>query len=149
MFTRMNFLLGLGLLLLILFYFGFRYLVIAPVAAFAPNWAMVVAGAAVLASVGFTVQILAQLMGTLAGAASYPQRPNAAAIASQAAIVCGHGALAYGASAWLREGIPLTPGGLLLVGGLYLAGVGLGLVEWRMRGAPRGIGRPRPPSHPQ
>lgn len=137
MFTRINFLLGLGLTLLLLFYFGFRYLVVAPVTLLAPQWATPVAGAAVLAGLGFTVQILAQLMGTLSGAGSYPHGPNAAAMASQAAIVCGHGALVAGASAWLRHGVPPGTWGLLSIAVLYATGVAIGIVEWRRR--------PRPP----
>jgi hypothetical protein len=138
MFTRINFLLGLGLTLLLLFYFGFRYLVVAPVAWIAPQWATPVAGIAVLAGLGFTVQILAQLIGTLSGAGSYPQGPNAVALASQAAIVCGHGAVVAGASAWLRHGVPPGAWGLASIAVLYATGVAIGIVEWKYR--------PRPPS---
>lgn len=135
MFTRINFLLGFGLMILIGFYFGFRYLVIAPVAAVAPDWVTIVAGAAVLASLGFTVQILAQVMSGMAGIATYPQGPGGAAIASQAAFVCGHGALAYGLATWLGNGPPLTGAGVALVWALYLAGVATSMLEWRRRRA--------------
>jgi len=131
--TRVNFLLGFGLMVMIGFYFGFRYLVVAPVSAIAPGWATYVAGAAVLAALGFTVQILANVMSSLAGIATYPQGPNATAIASQAAFFCGHGALGYGLAAWLRDGPPLTVWGLALVGALYAAGVGIGFLDWRRR----------------
>ena len=131
MFTRLNFLLGFGLMVLIAFYFGVRYLVIAPVSAVAPGWTTIAAGVAVLASLGLTVNLLAQVIGKLGGVATYPQGPNAPAVASQAALICGHGALAYGVAAGLGEGPPLTATGLALVGALYLAGVAIALLDWR------------------
>lgn len=135
MLTRLNFLLGFGLMVLIAFYFGFRYLVVAPVSALAPGWTGIVGGAAVLASLGLTVQILTQAMSHFSGIATYPQGPGGLAIASQAALVCGHGALFYGLAAWLGEGPPLSVAGVGLVGALYLAGVALGIAEWRQEKA--------------
>lgn len=135
MLIRINFLLGFGFLVMLLFYFGFTYLVIAPVAAFAPGWAGIVAGAAVLISVGLTVQILSMAMSGMAGIATYPAGPNAMAIASQAAIVGGHGALGFAATGWFGGGSPPTDAGLLLIAALYGAGVAIGVREWRQRTA--------------
>ena len=131
MFTRINFLLGFGLLVMILFYFAFSYLVILPLSVIAPGWARIAAGGAVLVSVGLTVQILSIAMSKLAGVATYPQGPNALAIASQGAIVCGHGALGYAMASWM-DGGPL-PGdiALALIGALYAAGVAIGIRDGR------------------
>ncbi len=138
MLIRINFLLGFGFLVMLLFYFGFTYLVIAPVAAFAPGWAGIVAGAAVLISVGLTVQILSMAMSGMAGVATYPDGPNAMAIASHAAIVCGHGALGFAASNWFGGGPPPADLGLLLIVALYASGVTMAVVEWRQRRAVAG-----------
>lgn len=133
MLTRLNFLFGFGLLVLLLFYFVFGFLVIPPLASVARDWAGPVAGAAVLISVGLTVQILAMAMSGLAGVATYERGPDALAIASQAALVCGHGALAYGAASWLGGGPPPAASGLALIAVLYAAGVAIGILEWRRR----------------
>ena len=138
MFTRINFLLGFGLLVMILFYFAFSYLVILPLSVIAPDWAGIVAGAAVLASVGLTVQILSIAMSKLAGVATYRQGPNALAITSQAAMVSGHAALGYAMASWLG-GRPLPNDfALVLIGALYAAGVAVGIMDWRQHatGAP-------------
>jgi hypothetical protein len=135
MLTRINFLLGFGLLVMILFYFAFTYLVILPLSAFAPDWAGIAGGAAVLISVGLTVQFLSMAMGGMAGVATYPKGPNAMAITSQAAIVCGHGALGYAAAAWFAGAPPPNVLGIALIGALYAAGVGIGTAEWRQRTA--------------
>lgn len=135
MLTRINYLLGFGLLVVLLFYFGVSYLVIAPLTAIAPGWVKPVAGAAVLIASGLTVQILSMAMGSMAGVATYPKGPNAMAIASQAATVCGHGALGYAAATWAGGGPPPSDPGLALVGALYAAGVAVGILEWRKRAA--------------
>lgn len=133
MFTRVNFLLGTGLLILLLFYFVFRFAVLLPLGAIAPGWVTPVAGAAVLLSVGLTVQFLSKFMGNMAGVASYERGPDALGIASQAALVCGHGALAYAAAVWFGEGQLPATSGLLLITALYAAGVAIGILEWRQR----------------
>lgn len=135
MFTRVNFLLGFGFLVMLGFYFVFSYVLILPLAAFAQGWVKPVAGVAVLASVGFTVQILSIAMSKLAGVASYKQGPDALAIASQAALVCGHGAMGYATAVWFGGGSPPALSGLALIAALYATGVGLGVVEWRQRRA--------------
>lgn len=135
MLTRVNYLLGFGLLVALLFYFGFRYLAIAPLSAFAPDWVKPVAGAAVLISAGLTVQILSMAMSSMAGVATYAKGPSALAIACQAAIVCGHGALGYALASWLGGGVPPQDSGLALIGALYASGVGAGIIEWRQRAA--------------
>jgi hypothetical protein len=60
--ARINFLLGLGLLILIAFYYAGVYLLIPPVSAIAPGWVKPVAGIALLAAVGITVQLLSMAM---------------------------------------------------------------------------------------
>jgi hypothetical protein len=133
MLTRVNFLLGFGLLVVILFYIAFSHLAIAPLSALAPGWVKPIAGAAVLITAGLTVQILSMAMSGMAGVATYPKGPNAMAIASQAATVCGHGALGYAAAAWLGGGPPPSESGLALIGSLYAAGVAIAILEWRQR----------------
>ena len=133
MLIRINFLLGFGFLVMLLFYFGFTYLIIKPVSAFAPDWAGIAAGAAILLSVGLTVQILSMAMSGLAGIATHPHGPDAMAIASQAAIVGGHGALGFAASTWFAGGVPPTDASLLLICALYAAGVAIAVIAWRQR----------------
>ena len=135
MFTRINFLLGFGLLVILLFYFAFSYLVILPLSAIVPEWTGLAAGAAVLASVGLTVQILSVAMSKLAGVATYRQGPNALAITSQAAIVCGHGALGYAMASWLGGGSLPNDIGLAMTGVLYAIGVAIGIRVWRQQAA--------------
>lgn len=135
MLTRINYLLGFGLLVVLLFYFGVTYLVIVPMSAIAPGWVKPVAGAAVLIAAGLTVQILSIVMSSMAGVATYPRGPNAMAIASHAAIVCGHGALGYAAATWAGGGPAPSESGLAFIGALYAAGVAIGFLEWRQRTA--------------
>ena len=71
MFARINFLLGLGLLIQITFYFAGVYLLILPLSAVAPDWVKPAAGIAILAAVGVTVQLLSMAMSNLRGIALY------------------------------------------------------------------------------
>jgi hypothetical protein len=145
MLTRLNFLLGAGLLVLLAFYFAFSYVVLGPLSSVAPGWVRPVAGAAVLISVGLTVQILSMVMNGLAGVASYERGPGPLALASQAALACGHGALGFAAAGWLKQGVPPADAGLLLVALLYAVGVALGVLEWRRRDRPAPAGEQAPP----
>src|SRR5262245_12119938 len=127
MFTRVNYLLGFGLLVLLLFYFAFAYLVLPALGAVSQSWVGPVAGVAVLLSVGLTVQILSMVMSGFAGVGSYERGPDALAVASQAAMVCGHGALAYAAAVWFGGGPPPAASGLGLIAALYAAGAITGI----------------------
>lgn len=133
MLTRINYLLGFGLLVALLFYFGVSYLVIVPVSEIAPGWVRPIAGAAVLIASGLTVQILSMVMSSMAGVATYPQGPSAMAMAGHAAIVCGHGALGYALATWAGGGPAPSDPGLALTGALYAGGVAIGFLEWRQR----------------
>ena len=53
MFSRINFLLGVGLLTAIGFYFAGNYLIVWPLSHIAPNWVKPIAGVAVLADIHF------------------------------------------------------------------------------------------------
>lgn len=135
MLSRINFMLGLGLLILIAFYFAGTYLVIRPLAGVAPAWVDPVAGAILLAACALTVQLLSMTMSNLRGIALYEnsERPGVLAFASQAAIVFGHIALIY-AAIGLRDGErPLGELQLLIVAALYLAGAAIAVYEWRQR----------------
>jgi hypothetical protein len=138
-FARINFLLGLGLLILTTFYFVGVYVVIAPLSAFAPQWVKPVAGVAILAAVGITVQLLSMVMSDLRGIGLYNQgeRPGVSAYLSQAILIVGHGALLYWARGLLSEGTPIAESHLLVVALVYLTGATLGLLDWRRRKAAR------------
>ncbi|HEX7955261.1 MAG TPA: hypothetical protein VF523_19540 [Burkholderiales bacterium] len=140
MFARINFLLGLGLLIQITFYFAGAYLVVRPLSAFAPGWVTPAAGLAVLAAVGVTVQLLSMAMSELRGVALYGKGERAGALVylSQAAMLLGHAGAIYFGSDLLLRGEPVTEPQLLLVGGIYLAGSALGIYEWRLRKLARG-----------
>ena len=71
LFARINFLLGLGLLIQITFYFAGVYLLISPLSALAPDWVKPAAGIAILAAAGVTVQLLSMAMSNLHGIALY------------------------------------------------------------------------------
>ena len=135
MFPRINFLLGLGLLLLITFYFAGLYLIILPLSLVAPDWVKPVAGVLVLAAVGITVQLLSMAMGDLRGIGLYRagERPGFLNYASQTFMLLGHLGSIYFASGLLREGKPIATLAVLLVGGLYLAGVALAIAERQAR----------------
>ncbi len=137
MFTRINFLLGFGLLIAIGFYFVDSYLVVLPLSSIAPNWVKPIAGLAVLVSLALTVQILSMAMSGMMGVASYTDTdgPGALALTSQAAIVCGHAGLGYVAVAFFSRERPVTELQLLVVAALYVAGIAIAIQEWRQRNA--------------
>ena len=135
MFARINFLLSLGLLILMAFYFAGVYLLILPMSAAAPGWVKPASGVAILAAAGLTVQLLSMAMGNLRGIALYAkgERPGGFAFISQAVMIAGHIGAIYSASGLLRDGQPISDMRLLIIAALYLAGVALGIYEWRQR----------------
>ncbi|MGH8760444.1 MAG: hypothetical protein ACREVZ_07920 [Burkholderiales bacterium] len=137
MFTRINFLLGFGVLVAIGFYFVGNYLVVLPLSSIAPNWVKPIAGLAVLVSLALTVQILSMAVSSMTGVASYTDTdgPGALALTSQAAIVCGHAGLGYIAVAYFAGEKRVTELQLLVVAALYVAGIAIAIQEWRQRNA--------------
>ena len=137
MFTRINFLLGFGVLVAIGFYFAGNYLVVLPLSIIAPNWVKPIAGVAVLISLALTVNILSSVMNGMMGVASYTDTdgPGALALTSQAVIVCGHASLAYIAVAYFSREKHVTELQLLVVEALYMAGIAIAIQEWRRRNA--------------
>jgi hypothetical protein len=135
LFARINFLLGLGLLIQIVFYFAGTYLIVLPVSAVAPGWAAPAAGAAVLVAVGVTVQLLSMAMSELRGVALYAQgeHPGTLVFISQAAMILGHVALVWAAGALLLRGEPVSQTTLLYIAALYVAGAAAGIRDWRQR----------------
>ena len=138
MFARINFLLGLGLLIQITFYFAGVYLLILPLSAVAPSWVKPAAGIAILAAVGVTVQLLSMAMSNLHGIAFYGrgERPGMLAFTSQAAMIFGHAGTIYAASGLLIHGEPVADVRLLIIAALYFAGAALAVYEWRQRKRP-------------
>ena len=135
MFARINFLLGLGLLIQITFYFAGVYLLVLPLSALAPDWVRPAAGIAILAAVGVTVQLLSMAMGNLRGVALYAkgERPGTLAFTSQAAMIFGHVGTTYTASGLLARGEPIADVQLLIIAALYFTGTALAIHEWRRR----------------
>ena len=134
-FARINFLLGLGLLIQITFYFAGVYLLVLPLSAFAPGLVKPVAGLAILAAVGVTVQLLSMAMSSLRGIALYAkgERPRIATFVSQAAMLLGHICATFAASGLIVSGEPIAETKLLLIAILYAAGVAMGIHEWKQR----------------
>jgi hypothetical protein len=134
-FARINFLLGLGLLILIAFYFAGVYLLVLPLSAAAPDWVKPAAGLAILAAVGITVQLLSMAMSSLRGIALYAkgERPGMLAFTSQAAMIIGHIGTIYAASGLFVGGEPIADVRTLIIAALYFAGVVLAIHEWRRR----------------
>ena len=135
MFARINFLLGLGLLIQITFYFAGVYLLIPSLSTVAPDWIKPASGIAILAAVGVTVQLLSMAMSTLRGIALYGkgERPGMLTLTSQAAMILGHIGTIYAASGLLIRGEPIADVRLLIVAALYFAGAALAIHEWRQR----------------
>ena len=135
MFARINFLLGLGLLIQIVFYFAGVYLLVLPLSALAPGLVKPVAGIAILAAVGVTVQLLSMAMSGLRGVALYAKGEHASmpTFGSQAAMLLGHASTIYAASGLLVGGEPISEAKLLLIAALYAAGAALGIYEWKQR----------------
>ena len=135
MFTRINFLLGFGVLVAIGFYFAGNYLIVWPLSQIAPNWVKPVAGVLILASLALTVQILSMVMSNMMGVASYTDGYGAGALAftSQTALVCGNAGLGYIVFAFFYEGRPVTEQQFIVVAALNLAGIAFAVVEWRRR----------------
>ena len=135
MFARINFLLGLGLLIQIAFYFAGVYLLVLPLSAFAPGLVKPVSGLAILAAVGVTVQLLSMAMSSLRGIALYEkgERPRIATFGSQAAMLIGHICTAYAASGLIVGGEPIAETKLLIIAVLYAVGVAMGIYEWKQR----------------
>ena len=135
MFARINFLLGLGFLIQITFYFAGVYLLVLPFSAIAPGLVQPVAGIAILAAVGVTVQLLSMAMSSLRGIALYAkdERPRIATFVSQAAMLVGHIGTIYAASGLIVGGEPISETKLLLIAVLYATGVAMGIYEWKQR----------------
>lgn len=134
-FARINFLLGLGLLIQIAFYFAGVYLLIQPLSAVAPDWVKPAAGIAILVAVGVTVQLLSMAMSDLRGIALYAkgERPGMLAFTSQATMIFGHIATIHAASGLIIGGEPIAEMQLLIIAALYFAGAALAFHEWRQR----------------
>ena len=135
MFARINFLLGLGLLIQITFYFAGAYLLIPPLSAVAPGWVMPAAGIAILAGAGVTVQLLSMAMSSLKGIALYAKGERAGLLAylSQAITGLGHIGMICAAGNLILKGIPVASTPLLIVAALYATGAALAIHEWRQR----------------
>lgn len=135
MLPRLNFLFGLGLLIVIAFYLLGRYVVVAPLVSLLPSLAKPVAGLMVLAGVGLTVQLLAMAMGKLSGVASYgdTQAPGRLTLISQASLLCGHVGMIYAAIRLFHDEHPVSVAQILIAATLYGTGVVLAIHEWRQR----------------
>ena len=135
MLARINFLLGLGLLILITFYYAGVYLLIPPVSAIAPGWVKPVAGIALLAAVGITVQLLSMAMSGMRGVALYRQgeRAGLTTYVSQAAFIFGHAGTVYAAKGLVIDGMAVSNEQMLIIAALYGAGASLALLESRHR----------------
>jgi hypothetical protein len=131
----MNFLLSLGLLILLAFYAAGAYLLLPLLAMSAPAWVKPAGGIAVLAAVALTVQLLSVAMGSLRGIALYKPGEHAGPLAylGQGALILGHGVALYAAQNWFVDGLPPTPTRLLFIVALYAGGTALAYLEWRSR----------------
>lgn len=131
MFTRINFLLGFGLLTTIAFYFIGSYVVVRPLSVIAPGWVKPISGVFILAALGLTVQILSMVQSRMDRIADPGTVGKPTTVFSQLAIVCGHAALAYALSGFFSGAQPVTDPALALVAALYLVGVGIAIQRWR------------------
>jgi hypothetical protein len=137
LFARINFLAGLGMLVLAAFYYAGVYLIVAPVSRFAPVWGGYLAGALVLIAMGITVQLLATAMSSFAGVAKYVSGRSSPALffAAQLALICAHALTIYSVAGLVSDYPPASNALLLVTVGLYVVGVALSLYEWKQRTA--------------
>lgn len=137
LFARINFLAGLGMLVLAAFYFVGVYLILVPVSHFAPAWGSYLAGAIVLIAMGITVQSLASAMSGFAGVARYVSGRSSVPLffAAQVALICAHALTIYSVASLVAEYPPASNIQLLLTVALYATGVALALYEWKQRTA--------------
>ncbi len=133
MFTRINFLLGFGLLITIAFYFIGNYVVARPLAVIAPGWVKPISGVFILAALGLTVQILSMVQSRMDRIADPATVGISATVFSQLVIVCGHAGLAYALSGFLSGKQPVADPELAVVAALYLAGVMIAIQRWRKK----------------
>lgn len=133
MFTRINFLLGFGLLTAIAFYFIGSYVVVRPLSVIAPGWVKPIAGVFTLAALGLTVQILSMVQSGMDRIADPGTVGLPTTVFSQLAIVCGHAGLAYALSGFFAGTQPVADPELAVVAALYLAGVMIAIQRWRKR----------------
>jgi len=140
MIARVNFLLGLGLLILIAFYGAGAWLLLPLVELSAPAWVVPAGGATVLAALALTVQFLSMAMDKLPGIGVYEpgERAGLVAYSGQAALILGHLAVIYALQNWLLEAVPVSPAELLTVVAFYAAGSMLAYLEWKRRKHARG-----------
>ena len=133
--ARISFLLGLGMLIQIAFYFAGVYLLVLPLAAFAPSLVKPIAGVAILVAVGVTVQLLSMAMSSFRGIALYEQgeRPSMLTFISQAVTILGHIGAIYAAGGLLIHGEPVSHAKLLIIAALYGTGLVLAIRERRQR----------------
>lgn len=130
MFTRINFLLGFGLLTILVFYFIGSYVLARPLSVIAPGWVKPVSGVFILAALGLTVQILSMVQSRMNRIADPAMVGLPVTVFSQLAIVCGHAGLAYALSGFFSGAQPVADSALALVAALYLTGVAIAIHRW-------------------
>jgi hypothetical protein len=137
LFARINFLAGLGMLVLAAFYYAGVYLILAPISSFAPAWGNFLTGALVLIAMGITVQLLATAMSSFAGVARYVSGRSSVALffLAQVALICAHALTIYSVAGLVSDYPPASNATLLFTVGLYVVGVALSLYEWKRRTA--------------
>lgn len=133
MLTRINFLLGFGLLTAVAFYLIGRFVVVRPLAALAPEWVGPAIGVFVLAALGLTVQILSMVQSGMNRIADPATVGYATTAFSQTAIAFGHAGLAYALYGFLAGQEPVADTELALAAALYLAGVAIAIQGWRKK----------------
>ena len=131
MFTRINFLLGFGLLTAIAFYFIGSYVLAKPLSVIAPGWVTPITGVFILAALGLTVQILSMVQSRMDRIADPATVGIPVTVFSQIAIVSGHAGLTYALYGLVSGARPVADSGLALVAALYLAGVVIAIHRWR------------------
>lgn len=137
MFARINFLFALAAVAAIVFYLLGRFLVVAPVAAIAPQWTAYAAGVVTLVGLMLIVLTLAGAMRGLENItnAARPKPFGLAGYAGQISIVFAHllfGACIYRALASAGAGAGIETWTVVIV--VYAAGTAAAFVDWRKRG---------------
>lgn len=136
MFSRINFLFAVAALTVLVFYLVGRFVILVPLAAVAPAWAVYAGGAIVLIALALIVRTLSRVVANLEDLTNLArvQPSGFPGLAGQVSILFGH--VSFGASIYLL----IVSGGAdsatrfwALAFVLYAAGVGSALLDWRRR----------------
>ena len=138
MFSRINFFFAVAALAITVFYVVGRFLIVTPIALFAPGLAPYAAGVVILAALMLIVRSLSDTMSNFEAMtlAARTRATGALGFFAQAMIIAAHAMIVGGAWQLMPPADPRAALPLLAIAvWLYAAGVFAALADWRRRAA--------------